>query len=62
MFCEHPCVKMKKGKQVGKKHITFYMTHCKKEQFCFEFVVAFALWASETQKATGGPETGDRRR
>ena len=42
IFSENPCAKMQKT-QKSEKTIMFYMKNCKKEQFCFIFLVFFAF-------------------
>ena len=40
--------------QKSEKTITFYVKNCKKEQFCFVFVVFLAFLTSKSEKATAG--------
>ena len=42
IFVDFPCVFLRKTKK-SDKTITFYMKHCKKEQFCFVLLVFFAF-------------------
>ena len=43
-------------KTKGEKTITFYVKNCKKEQFCFVFVVFLAFLTSKSEKATAAEE------
>ena len=42
IFSENPCAKMQKT-QKSEKSIGFTVKNCKKEQFCFIFLVFFAF-------------------